>query len=422
MIRCHPDQSDRRGGSKPRTMGTRRRKVDASARQPTAPGKQAFLFFLVPRRSLTTHISNSTRQPSQAAGALFEKLADAARGHEPRAPRPDPPMQPIVLGKRSRAPEARKAPAPAAGDRRCAHGKAHNGYYCKACNGKGICEHGKNRSICRACGGSQLCAHGMQRNQCKECNSPCEHGRPRRRCEACGGARAPEARKAPAPGTWCAHGKAHGYYCKVREASASTGTTGASAGRAGSRARRSDEAPAPAAGDRVRARRGQRRVLVQGVREGASASTGGSEAITKECGGSQICEHGRRRSSAGSAGLEHLRAREEQEVQGVLGLSSASTGGCEASARSAEEGASASTGGGEACKSASLPDLRAREAARHVQGVQRLEDGPRGGGASLALARRCCQGLEPLLARLHPPDVLRVRAQRVSEVFFERLK
>ena len=76
-------------------------------------------------------------------------------------------MQPIVLGKRSRAPEARKAPAPAAGDRRCAHGKAHNGYYCKACNGKGICEHGKNRSICRACGGSQLCAHGMQRNQCK---------------------------------------------------------------------------------------------------------------------------------------------------------------------------------------------------------------------------------------------------------------
>ena len=69
-----------------------------------------------------------------------------------------------------------------------------------------------------------------------------------------------------------------------------------------------------------------------------------------------------------------------------------------------------------------LPDLRAREAATHVQGVQRLEDGPRGGGASLALARRCCQGLEPLLARLHPPDVLRVRAQRVSEVFFERLK
>ena len=46
VIRCHPDQSDRRGGSKPRerTMGTRRRKVDASARQPTAPGKQAFFF------------------------------------------------------------------------------------------------------------------------------------------------------------------------------------------------------------------------------------------------------------------------------------------------------------------------------------------------------------------------------------------
>ena len=361
-------------------MGTRRRKVDASARQPTAPGKQAFLFFLVPRRSLTTHISNSTRQPSQAAGALFEKLADAARGHRPPRAAPDPPMQPIVLGKRSRAPEARKAPAPAAGDRRCAHGKAHNGYYCKACNGKGICEHGKNRSICRACGGSQLCAHGMQRNQCKECNSPCEHGRPRRRCEACGGARAPEARKAPAPAAGdrrCAHGKANGGY------------------------------------------------------------------LCRECPGKGICEHGRQRSHCGVRGLELLRAREAatqvqgvrglehlraregaKEVQGVLGLSGLR----------AREGAKRLRGvqrrvrlrAREAAKQVQgvrgLPDLRAREAARHVQGVQRLEDGPRGGGASLALARRCCQGLEPLLARLHPPDVLRVRAQRVSEVFFERLK
>ena len=168
-------------------MGTRRRKVDASARQPTAPGKQAFFFFLVPRRSLTTHISNSTRQPSQAAGALFEKLADAARGHRPPRAAPDPPMQPIVLGKRARAPEARKAPAPATGDRRCAHGRANGGYLCRECPGKGICEHGRQRSHCKECGGSSYCEHGRQRHKCKECggSSICEHGRERRRCKAC---------------------------------------------------------------------------------------------------------------------------------------------------------------------------------------------------------------------------------------------
>ena len=305
-------------------MGTRRRKVDASARQPTAPGKQAFFFFLVPRRSLTTHISNSTRQPSQAAGALFEKLADAARGHRPPRAAPDPPMQPIVLGKRSRAPEARKAPAPAAGDRRCAHGKAHNGYYCKACNGKGICEHGKNRSICRACGGSQLCAHGMQRNQCKECNSPCEHGRPRRRCEACGGARAPEARKAPAPAAEnrrCAHGKAHnGYYCKecpgkgICEHGNNRSICGACGRARAPEARKAPAAPAPAAGDRRCAHgRANGGYLCRECPGKGICEHGRQRSHCKECGGSSYCEHGRQRHKCkecgGSSICEHGRER-----------------------------------------------------------------------------------------------------------------
>ena len=384
MIRCHPDQSDRRGGSKPRTMGTRRRKVDASARQPTAPGKQAFfLFFLVPRRSLTTHISNSTRQPSQAAGALFEKLADAARGHRPvRAPRPTP-MQPIVLGKRSRAPEARKAPAPAAGDRRRA-ARPTTGTTARRATGRAAASTGRTEaSAGRA--GARSCAQG------------------------CSGT---SARSATAP--------------------ASTGGRVAGARRAGARARGGEEgARTPPPGPSAAAAR-------------AARPTAGTCATTAR--GKGICEHGRQRSCCCCAaaratasreaatqvqggaqrGLEHLRAREgAKEVLTRAGpLRSASTGGCEASRRGVQR----------------RVRLRAREAAKQVAAYARAsqicEHGRRdtckackgsrtGPGEAAALAgvvegcivakdsNRCSHG--------YTRDP-RVRAQRVSEVFFERLK
>ena len=275
VIRCHPDQSDRRGGSKPRerTMGTRRRKVDASARHP--PRRKPF-FFSHSRGGVSPHTvplvdSESFKLRLKAAGALFEKLVDFARGHRPPRAAPDPPMEPLVLGKRSRAPEARKAPA---ADRRCAHGEAHNGYLCKECPGKGICEHGKNRSICGACGGARAapearkapapaaenrrCAHGKAHNgyYCKECPGKgiCEHGNNRSICGACGRARAPEARKAPA-------------------------------------------APAPAAGDRRCAHgRANGGYLCRECPGKGICAHGRQRHHCKECGGSQICEHGRERS------------------------------------------------------------------------------------------------------------------------------
>ena len=55
------------------------------------------------------------------------------------------------------------------GGARCVHGKTQNGYLCKKCPGKGICEHGRQRSSCKECGGSQICEHNRQRNTCKEC-------------------------------------------------------------------------------------------------------------------------------------------------------------------------------------------------------------------------------------------------------------
>jgi len=51
----------------------------------------------------------------------------------------------------------------------CIHEKARNGYLCKECPGKGICEHNKVRSICKECGGSQICEHNKVRSICKEC-------------------------------------------------------------------------------------------------------------------------------------------------------------------------------------------------------------------------------------------------------------
>ena len=73
--------------------------------------------------------------------------------------------------------------------RMCPHGRCQNGYYCKECGGKGICEHGRRRRQRKVCGGKGLCEHGCQKSRCKECGGKgiCEHGREKRRCKECGG-------------------------------------------------------------------------------------------------------------------------------------------------------------------------------------------------------------------------------------------
>ena len=70
-----------------------------------------------------------------------------------------------ALGKRPRS------AAGAGSDRTCVHGKRRGGYFCKECPGKGICEHGRERSKCKECGGSGVCEHGRRRSKCKECRS-----------------------------------------------------------------------------------------------------------------------------------------------------------------------------------------------------------------------------------------------------------
>ena len=99
---------------------------------------------------------------------------------------------PKSLGKRSRSGEATRPRAPT-----CPHGKANRGYLCKECPGKGICEHGRQRSKCKECGGASICEHGRVRSKCKECGagSICEHGRERSKCKECGG------------GNICEHGR-----------------------------------------------------------------------------------------------------------------------------------------------------------------------------------------------------------------------
>ena len=91
---------------------------------------------------------------------------------------------PKSLGKRPRSGEAKEPSRP-----KCPHGKSNRGYFCKECPGKGICEHGRQRSHCKECGGSGICEHGRQRSHCKECGGSqiCEHGRERSKCKECGG-------------------------------------------------------------------------------------------------------------------------------------------------------------------------------------------------------------------------------------------
>ena len=90
-----------------------------------------------------------------------------------------------VAGEKTAAPVARATQKPA---KRCPHGKAQNGYYCKECCGKGICSHGRQRRQCNECGGKGICSHGRVRSQCKECGGGaiCSHGRQRSRCKECG--------------------------------------------------------------------------------------------------------------------------------------------------------------------------------------------------------------------------------------------
>ena len=183
---------------------------------------------------------------------------------------------PASLGKRSRSGEAtgpKRGPL-------CPHGKGNGGYYCKECPGKGICEHGRQRSSARSAGA---------------------------RASASTGGSEASARSAGAPRSASTGG------CEARARSAGEGASAITGG----------EAAKP----------------VQGVRGlSASASTGGVR--SKECGGCareaagapQICEHGRQRSSARSAGA--LRSAStggcEASARSAGALRSASTGGCEA--------------------------------------------------------------------------------------------
>lgn len=63
----------------------------------------------------------------------------------------------------------KKKPTPA---KKCPHGRVRNGYYCKLCPGKGICEHGLQKNHCKECMGvgsqsflaiDKKCPHGRAR-------------------------------------------------------------------------------------------------------------------------------------------------------------------------------------------------------------------------------------------------------------------
>ena len=218
----------------------------------------------------------------------------------------------------------------------CVHGMSWEGYNCRECPGKGICEHGRRRSRCKECGGSRICEHGRERNFCKECggSSICEHGRVRTQCKECGGS------------SICKHGRRRSS-CKEcgARASVSTGGCEPSARSAGARASASTEGCEASARSAGALR---------------SASTGGGEPSARSAGARSICEHGRQQEAAARSAGEGA---------------SASTEGCEARARSAggaghlraREGAIQLQG------VRGLSDLRAREGAKHVQGVRGLE-------------------------------------------------
>ena len=106
--------------------------------------------------------------------------------------------------------------------KRCVHGKANGGYFCKECPGKGICEHGKQKRVCKDCDGTSFCEHGKRKELCKECGGRgfCEHGKQKAQCKRCGGRGFCEHGKFKAMckecggSAFCEHGKQKAY-CKI---------------------------------------------------------------------------------------------------------------------------------------------------------------------------------------------------------------
>lgn len=118
----------------------------------------------------------------------------------PRASRPRPPKQMLMLLKKEQRRERRERPRWSHLDgkrrKRCVHGFLHgfgNASKCKKCR---ECPHGKLKDSCNLCSG---CVHGFARGSCKTCSgcihgklksacvkcSPCPHGRLRRNCKEC---------------------------------------------------------------------------------------------------------------------------------------------------------------------------------------------------------------------------------------------
>ena len=157
-------------------------------------------------------------------------------------------MAPLALGKRPRSTWGQGS------GETCVHGKGWRGYYCKECPGKGICEHGRERSKCKECGGSEICEHGRVRSQCKECGGGgiCEHGRQRSQCKECGGSGI------------CEHGRVRSQ-CKE------------------------------CGGSQI-CEHGRMRSQCKECGGGSICEHGRVRSQCKECGGGSICEHGRRRS------------------------------------------------------------------------------------------------------------------------------
>jgi hypothetical protein len=71
--------------------------------------------------------------------------------------------------------------------KKCIHGIY--AYYCKECDGKGLCQHDKKKSICIECGGSEICKHKRHKYRCKECRGSqiCSHGKDKYFCFECKG-------------------------------------------------------------------------------------------------------------------------------------------------------------------------------------------------------------------------------------------
>ena len=238
---------------------------------------------------------------------------------------------------------------------------------------EGICEHGSSDS-CKECGGSSICEHGRVRYSCKECGGSgiCGTGgaKPVQGCGARASA-AREDRQVQVRG--CEHLQAREEEASARSAGlghlpareAATQLQGVwgsafcehgrgkrsarSAGREHLRAREGGDTSASAGAQhicehgRVRAVQGVRgREHLRAWRRQSDTGSAGARRSAaregasrcKECGGCQICEHGRSENARvrGGSICEHGRRRHEW---GVRGGASASTGGCEVTARNA---------------------------------------------------------------------------------------